>query len=171
MELSAKNSIIAYMTHPKEETTLVIMKPDAIQRSLVGEIIRRFEIKGLKLIGIKMMKMDDVLLNEHYVHHKDKPFFVGFRKFMKSAPVVVLALSGFNAVKAVRLIAGPTYGAEADAGSIRGDLSMSRQSNVVHVSDSIETARIELERFFKPEELVEYTRADFEYLYGEEEKG
>ena len=158
------------MQKPKEERTVVLIKPDGLQRNLVGEIVRRFEIKGLKLIGIKMMKIDDVLLNEHYAHHKDKPFFVGFRKFMKSAPVIVLALSGFNAAKAVRLIAGPTYGAEADAGSIRGDLSMSRQSNIVHVSDSSESAQVEIARFFKPEELFEYEKVDSWYLYGDEER-
>jgi len=158
------------MTHSKEEKTLVIVKPDALQRSLVGEIIHRFERKGLKLIGMKMMRLDDVLLSKHYDHHKDKPFFESLKNFMKSAPVIVLVLSGRNAVKAVRLLAGPTYGAEADAGSIRGDFSMSTQANIVHTSDSSETAQAEISRFFKPEELIEYTKADFEFIYGEEER-
>ena len=116
------------------------------------------------------MRLDDLLLGEHYAHHKDKPFFEGLKKFMKSAPVIVAALSGFNAVKAVRLIAGPTYGAEADAGTIRVDFSMSTQTNIVHASDSVETAETEIERFFKPEELFDYKKVDFEFIYGEEER-
>ncbi|OGF63489.1 nucleoside-diphosphate kinase [Candidatus Giovannonibacteria bacterium RIFCSPLOWO2_01_FULL_44_40] len=158
------------MQQQKEEKTLVIIKPDALQRNLLGEILRRLERKGLKIIGLKMMRLDDLLLGEHYAHHKDKPFFEGLKKFMKSAPVIVAALSGFNAVKAVRLIAGPTYGAEADAGTIRGDFSMSTQTNIVHASDSVETAETEIERFFKPEELFDYKKVDFEFIYGEEER-
>ncbi len=156
------------MSHPKEEKTLVLIKPDAIHRSLVGEIIGRVERKGLKIVGIKMMQLEDVLLESHYAHIKDEPFFVGIKKFMKSAPVVVMALSGINAVSAVRLIVGPTKGYEADAGSIRGDLSLSIQSNVVHASDSPETAKKEIERFFKEEELFDYTRQDFSYVYADE---
>jgi len=161
---------IYIMQQQKEEKTLVIIKPDALQRNLLGEILRRLERKGLKIIGLKMMRLDDLLLGEHYAHHKDKPFFEGLKKFMKSAPVIVAALSGFNAVKAVRLIAGPTYGAEADAGTIRGDFSMSTQTNIVHASDSVETAETEIERFFKPEELFDYKKVDFEFIYGEEER-
>lgn len=156
------------MSHPKEEKTLVLIKPDAIHRSLVGEIIGRVERKGLKIVGIKMMQLEDVLLESHYAHIKDEPFFVGIKKFMKSAPVVVMALSGINAVSAVRLIVGPTKGYEADAGSIRGDLSLSIQSNVVHASDSPEAAKKEIERFFKEEELFDYTRQDFSYVYADE---
>lgn len=155
---------------PKEETTLIIIKPDAVQRSLVGEIIHRFERKGLRVIGLKMIQLDDVLLEEHYIHHKDKPFFIELKRFMKSAPVIVMALAGVNAVKACRIIAGPTYGAEADAGSIRGDLSMSTQANIVHASDSSETARREISVFFTNGELLDYTKSGLEFLYSTDER-
>ena len=166
---SEKGYGILYM-HPHEEQTLIIIKPDALQRSLLGEIVSRFEKKGLKIIGMKMMQLGDVVLDEHYSHHKEKPFFAGLKKFMQSSPVVVMALSGFNAVSAVRLIVGPTKGYEADAGSIRGDLSISGQANIVHASDSPENARAEIGRFFKADELFSYKKADFEFVYGEEER-
>jgi len=154
-----------------QEKTLIIIKPDALQRNLLGEIIHRFERKGLKIIGMKMMQLEDVLLEEHYSHHKDKPFFESLKKYMKSSPVVVMALSGIKAVSAVRLIVGPTKGYEADAGSIRGDFSMSGQTNIVHASDSLENAEKEIKRFFKPDELFDYKKIDFEFVYGEEERG
>ena len=156
------------MAHPKEEQTLILIKPDAIQRSLLGEIIGRFERKGLRIVGMKMIQLEDALLEAHYSHIKDKPFFAGIKGFMKSAPVVAMVLSGINAVAATRLIVGPTKAYEADAGSIRGDLSLSIQSNVVHSSDSIETAGEEVKRFFKDEELFDYQKADFAYVYADE---
>lgn len=119
----------------KFEKTLVILKPDALQRNLLGEIIRRFEHKGLQVVGLKMIQMGDILIDEHYAHHKDKPFFNSLKNFMKSAPAIVMVLSGINAISAVRLLVGPTRGHEADAGSIRGDYSLSGQSNIVHASD------------------------------------
>ena len=154
----------------KEEKTLIIIKPDALQRNLLGEIISRFEKKGLKIVGIKMAELGDAVLAEHYSHHKDKPFFQSLKNFMKSSPVVVVVLSGINAINAVRLIVGPTKGYEADAGSIRGDLSISGQANIVHASDSLESAEVEIKRFFKPEEIFEYKKSDFEFVYGEEER-
>lgn len=156
------------MTHPKEERTLIIIKPDGLQRSLVGEITRRFERKGLKIVGIKMMKLGDAIIEEHYAHHKEKPFFPTIKNFMKSAPVIIMALSGINAISAVRLIVGPTRGHEADAGSIRGDFSISGQSNIVHASDSKESAEKEIKRFFKDEEIFEYKKQDFDYIYSDE---
>lgn len=156
------------MTHPKEERTLIIIKPDGLQRSLVGEITRRFERKGLKIVGIKMMKLEDAIIEEHYAHHKEKPFFPTIKNFMKSAPVVIMALSGINAISAVRLIVGPTRGHEADAGSIRGDFSISGQSNIVHASDSKESAEKEIKRFFKDGEIFEYKKQDFDYIYSDE---
>jgi nucleoside-diphosphate kinase len=156
------------MSHPKEERTLIIMKPDTLQRSLVGQIIHRFERKGLRIIGMKMMRLEDVMLEEHYAHIKDKPFFVGIKNYMKSSPVVVMALSGINAVSATRLIVGPTKAYEADAGSIRGDFSLSMQSNIVHASDSLENAESEVKRFFTDEELFEYEKNDFAYIYADE---
>lgn len=154
----------------KEERTLIIIKPDAMQRALVGEIVGRFERKGLKIVGLKMMQLSDVLLKEHYVHHVDKPFFAELKRFMQSAPVIVMALSGVNAVKACRVIAGPTYGAEAPGGTIRGDLSMSTQANIVHASDSVETAKQEISRFFSEGELIQYEQSGIEFHYSTDER-
>lgn len=158
------------MKEKLKERTLVIIKPDALQRNLLGEIINRFERKGLKIIGLKMISLDDVILSEHYAHHKDKPFFDSLKKFMKSSPCVVMVLEGLEAVKVVRFICGKTCGREADCGTIRGDFSMSTQANIVHASDSLETAKIEINRFFKNEELFDYKKIDFDFVYGEEER-
>jgi nucleoside-diphosphate kinase len=159
------------MNSPKEERTLIIIKPDAIMRGLLGQIMERFERKGLQIVGMKMIELEDVLLEEHYGHLKDKPFFAGIKRFMKSAPVVVVALAGIKAVSAVRLIVGPTKGYEAVAGSIRGDFSLSGQANVVHASDSPENGEIEVSRFFKADELFAYRKPEFDFLYGEDERG
>ncbi len=156
------------MAHPKEEKTLIILKPDAVHRGLMGEVISRFEKKGLKIVGMKMMQLKDAILDAHYAHIKDKPFFAGIKAYMTSAPVVVMALSGIGAVAATRLIVGPTKGYEASAGTIRGDFSLSTQSNLVHASDSVENAAIEVARFFKDEEILDYTRNDFNYINAEE---
>ena len=149
------------------ERSLVIIKPDAIQRNLLGQIIERFERKGLQIIGLRMMQLEDLLLDEHYAHHKDKPFFDSLKKYMQSAPVVLMVLSGLNAVQAIRLIVGPTRGYEADAGTIRGDFALSGQSNIVHASDEPATAEEEIKRFFKPTDLFVYKKADFPYIYSE----
>jgi len=156
------------MTHPKEEKTLIILKPDAIQRGLVGDVVTRFERKGLKIIGMKMAQLEDVLLEAHYEHIKDKPFFGGIKNFMKASPVVVMALSGIEAVAATRLIVGPTKGYEAAAGTIRGDFSLSMQSNIVHASDSVENGVKEVSRFFTESELFSYKRNDFNFINAEE---
>ena len=156
------------MAHPKEETTLIIFKPDAIHRGLVGEVVARFERKGLKIVGMKMIRLEDALIESHYAHIKDKPFFGGIKSYMKRAPVIVMALSGIGAIDATRLIVGPTKGAEAPAGTIRGDLSLSMQSNIVHASDSAESAQIELKRFFGEGEVLDYERNDFSLINAEE---
>lgn len=152
------------------ERTLIIVKPDALQRNLLGEIIHRFEQKGLKIVGLKMIAIDDVKVTEHYEHHKDKPFFQNLKKYMQSSPVVVLVLEGLEAISAVRLIVGPTKGREADAGSIRGDFAMSAQCNIVHASDSEESAKKEIKRFFQTEELFAYDKMDFSWVYGDDER-
>ncbi len=152
------------------QRSLIIVKPDALQRNLLGEIVHRFERKGLKIIGLKMMAIDDLKIEEHYSHHADKPFFGNLKKFMQSSPVVVLALEGYEAIEAIRLIVGPTKGRAADAGSIRGDFAMSVQYNIVHASDSEENANAEIDRFFKDEELFDYSKVDFDYVYGEDER-
>lgn len=156
------------MAHPKEEKTLIILKPDAVHRGLVGKIVERFEQKGLKIVGLKMIQFEDAVLEAHYAHIKDKPFFGGIQKFMKASPVVVMALSGISAVAATRLIVGPTKASEAPAGTIRGDFSLSMQSNIVHASDSVENGNIEVDRFFGNDELFDYKRNDFDFINAEE---
>lgn len=151
----------------QHEQSLIIIKPDAIQRNLVGEIIGRFERKGLKIIGMKMMHLNDALLSEHYAHIADKPFFPRIQKFMKSAPVMVMGLSGVGAVAAIRTIVGPTKAFEAAGGTIRGDLAISMQSNVVHASNSVENGQAEIARFFKPEEILEYKKLGEEVVYSD----
>ncbi len=155
------------MARPNGEKSLIIIKPDAVQRNLVGSIISRFENKGLKIVGIKMMSIEDAVLEEHYAHIKDKPFFPGIRDFMKYCPVVVMAVEGINAVSAIRLLVGPTKAWEADAGTIRGDFSLSTQSNIVHASDSVENGEIEVKRFFNKEEIFEYQKIDTDFIYAE----
>ncbi len=157
------------MAKKRQERTLVIVKPDALNRSLAGEIIHRFERKGLKIVGLKMMQLDNTILSEHYAHLTDKPFFPRIAKFMSDWPVIVMALEGMEAVNSVRLLAGETLGRKADAGTIRGDFSMSIQANVVHASDSVENAHKELARFFKSEELFDWDRLDLQAIYAEGE--
>ncbi len=151
------------------ERTLIIVKPDALQRNLLGEIIGRFERKGLKIVAMKMETISDMKIEEHYSHHVDKPFFAGLKDFMQSAPVVLMVLEGLEAVEAVRLITGETKGRTADAGTIRGDLAMSMQANIVHASDSVENAKLEVERFFDEKELMEYDKNDASWVYSAEE--
>lgn len=155
------------MSRPNDEKSLIIIKPDAIQRNLVGEMVSRFERKGLKIIGMKMISIQDAVLEEHYAHIKDKPFFPGVRDFMKVCPVIVMAISGINAVSAIRLLVGPTKAWEANAGTIRGDFSLSTQSNIVHASESIEAGESEVKRFFKNEEIFEYQKIDTDFIYAE----
>ena len=155
------------MTKSNYEKSLIIIKPDAVQRNLVGEVISRLEKKGLKIVGIKMIDIETTLLDEHYAHIKDKPFYPGIRDFMKSCPVIVMAVEGINAVSALRLIVGPTKAWEANAGTIRGDFSLSTQSNIVHASDSIESGEIEVKRFFKEGEIFEYKKIDTDFIYAE----
>lgn len=156
--------------NPNYEKSLIIIKPDAIQRNLAGEIIRRMENKGLKIIGLKMMSIQDAVLEEHYAHIKDKPFFPGIREFMKACPVVVMAVEGINAISALRILVGPTKAWEATAGTIRGDFSLSTQSNIVHASDSVENGEIEIKRFFSPDEIFSYDKVDTDFVYAEYKK-
>ncbi|MDO8601752.1 MAG: nucleoside-diphosphate kinase [bacterium] len=158
------------MNHPKEEQTLVLLKPDALQRNLLGEIIHRFEIRGLKIVGMKMIHLNDALLDEHYAHIKDKPFFPGNKEFMSSYPVVAIVLSGIKAVNVVRAMLGPTKGYDAPPGTIRGDFSMSTQANMAHASDSLEAAKAEIKRFFTVKELYSYKKLDFDLSFSEDEK-
>lgn len=158
------------MSKPREERSLIIIKPDALNRSLVGEIVQRFEKKGLKIVGMKMLRLDDKILKEHYSHLADKPFFPRIADFMKKWPVIVMVVEGLEAVDSVRLITGETLGRKADAGTIRGDFSMSIQANIVHASDSLENAQTEIKRFFQEEELFDWERIDLEVVYAEDER-
>ncbi|MBI2453076.1 nucleoside-diphosphate kinase [Candidatus Peregrinibacteria bacterium] len=152
------------------ERTLVLIKPDAIQRGLIGQILNRFERKGLKLIGIKMMRLDDVILCEHYAHIADKPFFAGVSKFMQSTPVIAVCFEGLEVVSAVRLLCGITKSREANSGSIRGDFAMSVSCNIIHASDTSETALKEVQRFFRDDELFDYDKTEYLHVYGEDER-
>lgn len=151
------------------ENTLVLLKPCTLQRGLVGEVTRRFEQKGLRLAGMKMMWLTDELLSEHYAHLAAKPFFQRVKDSMRAAPVIACCYEGVDAIAAVRALAGPTNGRLAAPGTIRGDLSMSFQENIVHASDSPETAAVEIARFFRPEEIFDYRQCTFDYLYANDE--
>ena len=152
------------------ERTLVLIKPDAVQRDLIGEIITKFERKGLKLVGIKMMALSDELLDEHYSHLKGRDFFAEIKTFIHSTPVIACCLEGVDCVDTVRLLCGITKAREAAPGTIRGELAMSVQANLVHASDSLETAGVEIPRFFKPEELFAYEDALNPFIYSSREK-
>lgn len=152
------------------EKTVVLFKPDAINRGVVGEIIERFENKGLKIAGTKMMHLNDAIIDEHYSHLIGKPFYPAYKEFMKTAPVLAMVLEGNNAVAVVRTMAGPTAGPEAAPGTIRGDYSMSQGYNIIHASDSPETAEKELKRFFSDEEVFDYKKVDWEVIYAEDER-
>ncbi|HZC36582.1 MAG TPA: nucleoside-diphosphate kinase [Chthoniobacterales bacterium] len=137
------------------ETTLVLLKPDCIAAKHCGDVVQRFEQAGLEIVGCKMMLLNEALLAEHYAHVATKPFYPGLREFMQSLPVIVLALSGDGAIARVRELIGPTDSRKAAKGTIRGDYGKDSMFNVVHASDSPETAAVELKRFFTDAELFE----------------
>ena len=151
------------------ERTIVLIKPDGLQRGLVGEIMHRFERKGLKLVGIKMIRLTDDILENWYSHHKDKPFFATLKNFMEWTPVVAMVWEGVEAVSAVRKIVGITKAREAEAGSIRGDFGMSGSQNIIHASDSQESADKELGLIFNADEIFEYDSATDLLIYSKEE--
>ncbi len=152
------------------EQTLIIFKPSSIERGFVGQIIARFQQKGLVITGIKMMQLSEELLREHYAHLVDRPFFPFILDSMMATPVIVMALKGKDAVKVVRLMTGSTNGSEALPGTIRGDFSMSGQENIIHASSSLEDAEVELKRFFKPEEIFDWMPASERFLYSPDGK-
>ena len=147
------------------EKTLVIIKPSAIRRDLIGEIIHRFEMKGLQLCGIKMMQLDDTILNEHYAHLIERPFFQRIKDSMMKTPVIVSVWKSIDCVQVAREMAGCTNGREAARGTIRGDYSVSIQENIVHTSDTVENAKIEIIRFFKEDEIYEFNQLNSSVLY------
>lgn len=152
------------------ERTLVLLKPDAVQRDLVGDIISRLERKGLKLVGLKMMRLSDELLDEHYSHLVGRDFYAEVKSFMQLTPVVAACWEGTDCVNTVRTLCGITKAREAAPGTIRGELAMSVQANLIHCSDSLETAKAEVERFFKSEELFTYNDALEHFVYSSRER-
>ncbi len=147
------------------EHTLIIVKPDGVQRGLTGEIIRRFEARGLRIVGMKFMLVSRELAEKHYEIHKERPFFAGLVEYITSSPVVVIALEGTNAVLNARNTIGATRPHEAGAGTIRGDLALEVGRNLVHGSDSAENGAIEIANFFQPEELITWSRATDQWIF------
>lgn len=152
------------------ERTLILIKPDAIARGLAGTILARFEQKGLKVAGLKMIQLTDALLREHYSHLADKPFFPTITEFMSRLPVIALCLEGLEAVEVCRKMCGVTNSRKAEPGTIRGDFGMSMQANLVHASDSTESAAAEVKRFFSDDELSDYEPALLSYCLAADER-
>ena len=147
------------------ETTLIILKPDAVQRGLMGQIISRFEEKGLQIVGARLMKISQELAATHYESHHGKPFYDGLVSFMTSSPVLVLAIRGVGAIAICRKMMGATFGSNAEPGTIRGDFGVSNSFNLIHGSDSSEAAERELGLFFKSEDLLDWDRAAECWVY------
>jgi len=147
------------------EQTLIIFKPDAVQRGLIGRIMSRFEDKGLKIIGAKFMQISPELAAVHYEVHQERPFYAGLVDFMTSSPVMVLALEGVGAIAMCRSMMGATFGSQADAGTIRGDFGVSNSFNLIHGSDSPEAAERELDLFFQEGEILDWNRASEGWIY------
>jgi nucleoside-diphosphate kinase len=150
------------------ERTLLLIKPDAIQRGFIGAILSRFEAKGFKIAGLKMLHVTKELSKEHYAHLVSKPFYADLEKFITAQPIVAVVIEGKEAVEVTRLIVGPTNASKAPGGTIRGDFSNSTSRNVIHASDSKETAEKEIHRFFKPAELFDY-KLNETFLYASDE--
>jgi nucleoside-diphosphate kinase len=147
------------------ETTLIIFKPDAVQRGLMGRILSRFEDKGLQIVGMKLMQISQELAATHYAAHKERPFYPGLVKFMTSSPVLVLAVRGNGAITICRNMMGATFGSKAAPGTIRGDFGVSNSFNLIHGSDSPEAAERELGLFFKAGEVLSFERASDRWIY------
>lgn len=152
------------------EKTVVLVKPDGVQRGLIGEIIHRFERKGLRLAGLKMISLSDAILDEWYAHHREKSFFPDLKSYMKSYPVVAMLWEGVDAAVTVRKLVGVTLARAAEPGTIRGDLAMSQQYNLIHASESLETARKEEALIFAEEEVFDWEKENYKQIYAEEEK-
>lgn len=147
------------------ETTLIILKPDAVQRGLMGRIISRFEDKGLQIVGAKLMRISPELAATHYEAHQSKPFYAGLVRFMTSSPVLVMAVRGKGAIEVCRKMMGATFGSKAEAGTIRGDFGVSNSFNLIHGSDSPEAAARELGLFFSAGEVLAYDRPSDAWVY------
>ena len=152
------------------QRTVVLVKPDGLQRGLIGEIVARFERKGLKLVGLKMMRLNDELLDTWYAHHKEKSFFKDLKSFMTWTPIIAMVWEGQEAISAVRKLVGVTRGYEAEAGSIRGDFAMSGSQNLIHASDEATNAEKEIGLIFTPEEIFQYETAEACLIYSDFER-
>lgn len=152
------------------ERTLILVKPDAVQRRLVGEIVGRIEKRGLKIIGLKMLRVSPELSKRHYAEHVNKPFYPSLEQFITSGPVVALVAEGPEAITVVRGMMGPTNGRQAAPGTIRGDFGLSRQMNLIHGSDGPEAAKKEIDVYFRPEELVEYDDVLAAWAFADDER-
>jgi nucleoside-diphosphate kinase len=150
------------------ERTLILVKPDGVQRHLVGRILTRFEEKGLRVAGLKILRVSREMAEVHYGAHKAKPFYPSLMKFVTSGPTVAMVLEGVKAIEICRKMMGATFGSKAEPGTIRGDFGISNSFNLVHGSDSPEAARREIELFFKSEELLSYTFGDEDWIYDPE---
>jgi nucleoside-diphosphate kinase len=152
------------------ERTLILVKPDGVQRRLIGTIISRIENRGLKIVGMKMLQVTTELAREHYAEHVEKPFYPLLEEFITAAPVVAMAVEGPEAITVMRGMMGSTNGREAAPGTIRGDYGVSRQMNLIHGSDGPEAAARELEIYFKSEELYDYEPTLGEWVCADDEK-
>lgn len=152
------------------EQTVVLVKPDGVQRGLIGEIVSRFERKGLKLASIKMISLNDAILDEWYAHHKDKPFFPGLKSYMKSYPVIAMLWEGMDVVATVRTMIGITKAREASPGTIRGDFAMSQQYNLIHASEDVTAADRERKIIFSNDEIFDWQKVDEVHIYLDEER-
>ncbi|KAJ8345406.1 hypothetical protein SKAU_G00295990 [Synaphobranchus kaupii] len=148
-----------------DERTFIAIKPDGVQRGLVGEIIKRFEQKGFKLVAMKFLQASEELLKEHYIDLKDRPFYAGLVQYMKSGPVVAMVWEGLNAVKTGRVMLGETNPADSKPGTIRGDFCIQVGRNIIHGSDGVESAKTEIKLWFTPEELVCYKSCAKDWIY------
>lgn len=152
------------------EYSVVLVKPDGVQRGLIGEIIHRFERKGFRLAALKMVNMTDEMLDEWYSHHKEKPFFPALKSYMQSYPVVAMLWEGLDAAVAIRKMVGVTKAREADPGTIRGDFAMSQQYNLIHASESSDAAEKERKIIFSSDEIFDWEKHDYTHIYLEEER-
>ena len=152
------------------ERSVIIVKPDGVQRAVIGDIISRFEKKGLKLIALKMVALDDALLDEWYAHHKDKPFFPGLKAYMKSYPVIAMLWEGVDCVATIRKLVGITKARDAEPGTIRGDFAMSQQYNLIHASEDAEISQREEKLMFNEHEIFEWKKLDYDHIYIPQER-
>ncbi len=153
------------------ERTLIILKPDAVQRGLMGRILTRFEAKGLKMVAARFERLGEDRLSQHYKDHEGKPFYAGLVRFMGESPVLVMVLEGVEAIATCRKMMGATFGRDAESGTIRGDFGISRSYNLVHGSDSPEAAEREIGLFFDANEIVEWQPAGHAWVYDAEDLG